>query len=238
MGPAPRRRRSARELAAVLDHTCLAPGATSVDIDRLCDEAREHGFASVCVNGVHVRRCVPRLEGAAPRICAVVGFPLGASETRVKSHEARLALESGASELDMVMQVGALRSGEDALVQRDIEAVVSVARESNAPVHVIVKVILETGLLGHDEIVRACRVAESAGADFVKTSTGFGPRGASREDVELLRSCVGSRLGIKAAGGIRSTEFALELLEAGATRLGSSASVALVRGLESEASGR
>jgi len=225
MGPVPRRR-SARELAAVLDHTCLAPVATPADVERLCDEAREHGFASVCVNGVHVRRCAARLEGSSTRVCTVVGFPLGASEPRVKSHEARLALESGARELDMVLHVGGLRAGEDALVQQDIEAVVAVARDGNA----LVKVILETGLLEREEIVRACRIVERAGADFVKTSTGFGPRGVSREDVELLRASVGPRLGIKAAGGIRSREDAEALIAAGATRLGTSASVKIVRG--------
>jgi deoxyribose-phosphate aldolase len=134
------------------------------------------------------------------KVCSVVGFPLGASDPRAKSHEARLALEDGATEIDMVLQLGALRAGEHALVERDIEAVVAVAHEAGA----LVKVILETGLLSREEVVSACRLAERAGADFVKTSTGFGPRGATRADVELLSSCVGSRLGIKAAGGIRS----------------------------------
>ncbi len=220
-----------REFAAVLDHTLLAPEATPEDILRLCAEAREHGFAAVCVNGSHVLRAVQRLDGSPVRVCAVVGFPLGAGDPRAKGHEARLALESGARELDMVLQVGALRAGEHAFVVQDIEAVVTVARSGRA----LVKVILETGLLTREQIVSACRLTEEAGADFVKTSTGFGPRGASREDVELLRSCVGSRLGIKAAGGIRTASFARELLEAGATRLGASASVALVREIEREA---
>lgn len=220
-----RRGRSAREFARVLDHTLLAPGATPADVERLCAEASEHAFASVCVNGVHVRRCAERLEGSAVEVCTVVGFPLGANDSRVKSHEARLALASGARELDMVMQIGALKAGELALVAQDIAGVVAVARAERA----LVKVILETGLLSPEELVTACRLAEEAGADFVKTSTGFGPRGASRADVERMRECVGSRLGIKAAGGIRTLDFALELLEAGATRLGSSSSVALVR---------
>lgn len=215
----------------MLDHTLLAPEATPADILRLCDEAREHSFAAVCVNGSHVRRAVQRLEGSPVRVCAVVGFPLGAGDTLAKSHEARLALESGARELDMVIQIGALRAGEHAFVVQDIEAVVTVAR----PARALFKVILETGLLTRDEITSACRLAEEAGADFVKTCTGFGPRGVSREDVELLRSCVGSRLGIKAAGGIRAASFALELLEAGATRLGASSSVALVRDVERDA---
>jgi len=230
MGSAPRRRWNRRELAAVLDHTLLAPGTTPPEIERLCDEALEHGFAAVCVNGTHVRRCAARLEGSAVQVCAVVGFPLGASDSRVKSHEARVALESGARELDMVLQVGALRASDDALVVQDVAAVVAVARAQRA----LVKVILETGLLTREEIVSACRLAEEAGADFVKTSTGFGPRGASREDVELMRACVGARLGIKAAGGIRTWDFARELLDAGATRLGCSASVALVRAAEGD----
>ena len=225
MGPARRSPWSAHELAAVLDHTLLAPGATPADVERLCDEAREHGFAAVCVNGAHVRRCVQRLEGSPVKVCAVVGFPLGAGDSRAKRHKAHLALESGARELDMVLQVGALRAGEHAFVVQDIEAVITAARSGRG----LVKVILETGMLTRAEIVSACRLAEEAGADFVKTSTGFGPRGASRADVELLHSCVGSRLGIKAAGGIRTADFARELLDAGATRLGASGSVALVR---------
>jgi len=224
------RRWNPRELAGVLDHTLLAAGATTADIQRLCDEAREHGFAAVCVNGVHVPLCAARLAGSAVKVSAVVGFPLGANDPRAKSHEARLALESGAREIDMVLQIGALRAGERELVLRDIESVVGTARAERA----LVKVILETGLLSRDEIVSACRLAEEAGAGFVKTSTGFGPRGASREDVELMRSCVGTRLGIKAAGGIRTASFARELLAAGATRLGCSASVALVRAAETE----
>ena len=214
----------------MIDHTLLAADATPASVQRLCDEAREHGFAAVCVNGVHVPRCTERLAGSAVRVCAVVGFPLGASDPRAKSHETRVALECGAREIDMVLQVGALRAGERELVLRDIESVVSAASAERA----LVKVILETGLLSRDEIVTACRLAEEAGAGFVKTSTGFGPRGASREDVELMRSCVGARLGIKAAGGIRTPSFARELLAAGATRLGCSASVALVRAAQRE----
>jgi len=234
MGFLPRRPTSPRELAALLDHTLLAPGATPAEVELLCAEASEHGFAAVCVNGAHVRRCSERLAGSPVTVCAVVGFPLGASDPRAKCHEARLALEDGARELDMVMQIGALRAGEHALFVRDIEDVVEAASAERA----LVKVILETGLLSRDEIVTACRLAEEAGAGFVKTSTGFGPRGASLADVELLRSCVGSRLGIKAAGGIRALSFALELLAAGATRLGCSASVALVRAAEEELRGK
>lgn len=216
---------SAAGLAAVIDHTLLGPGATHTDVERLCAEAREFGFASVCVHGVHVARCRDRLAGSAVRVGTVVGFPLGADSSRAKSRAAEIALEEGAQELDMVIQIGALRSGDHALVARDIVGVVRAARPGSA----VVKVILETGLLAVEELRAACRLAEEAGADFVKTSTGFGPRGASREDVVFLRQCVGSRLGVKASGGIRTAAFARELLAAGASRLGTSASVTLLR---------
>lgn len=228
MGPDPRREWSARELAAVIDHTLLAPGATPADIEHLCDEAREHGFANVCVNGVHARRCAERLRGSRVGVCAVVGFPLGASHPLVKVREARQALEDGVREIDMVLQLGALRAGEHASVARDVEGVVAEARLARA----LVKVILETGLLTRAEIVAACRLAEAAGADFVKTSTGFGPRGATRADVELLRASVSARVGVKASGGVRTASLARELLAAGATRLGTSASLELLAALE------
>lgn len=221
----PRAAWTAHELAQALDHTQLAPGATPADIERLCAEARAHGFASVCVNGVHVARCAAWLAGSSVAVGTVLGFPLGACEPRAKAHAARLALELGARELDMVLQLGLLRAGEHALVQRDIEGVVAAAREAGA----LVKVILETGLLTPAELATGCRLAEAAGADFVKTSTGFGPRGASLEDVRLMSANVGPRVRIKASGGIRTLAFARELLAAGAARLGTSASVALVQ---------
>jgi deoxyribose-phosphate aldolase len=211
-------------LAAVLDHTLLDPAATPDRVDRLCDEAREHAFAAVCVNGVYVPRCSGRLVGSGVAVCAVIGFPLGAGATEAKAAEARIALEDGATELDMVLQVGAFRSGDREACRQDIEAVVDVARPREATV----KVILETGLLTPDEIPAAARLCVTAGADYVKTSTGFGPRGASVEDVRLMRAAVGPEVGVKAAGGIRTRAFALQLLEAGATRLGCSASVAIV----------
>jgi deoxyribose-phosphate aldolase len=224
MGPDPRREWGAHELARVIDHTLLAAQATTADVERLCDEAREHLFATVCVSGVHVRRCAQRLTGSPVGVCAVVGFPLGASHPLVKAHEARQALADGARELDVVLQIGALRAGEHAFVARDIECVIAEARPARARV----KVILETGLLTRDEIAAACRLAEAAGADFVKTGTGFGPRGATTEDVELLRASASPRVGVKAAGGVRTARFARELLAAGATRLGTSASLAIV----------
>lgn len=217
--------KSASELAHVIDHTLLAPGATPADVERLCAEARTHGFASVCVNGVHVARCTVALAGSPVVVGSVVGFPLGACEPRTKVHAAQLALERGARELDMVLQLGALRAGDEALVERDVAGVVAAARSAGA----LVKVILETGLLTPAEVVLGCRLAESAGADFVKTSTGFGPRGASLEDVRLMRASVGPGVRVKASGGIRTLAFARELLAAGAARLGTSASLALVR---------
>lgn len=219
---------SRRELAAAIDHTLLAPTATAADIERLCAEALERGFATVCVNGVHVSSCAILLRHSPVRVCAVIGFPLGSCHPQAKEHEARLAVDDGAKELDTVLQIGALRAGEHALVSDDIAGVVEVARAAGARV----KVILETGALMSDEIVTACCLAEAAGADFVKTSTGFGPRGASCEDVVLMRASISPRIGVKASGGIRTPEFACALLGAGATRLGTSSSVAILRALE------
>lgn len=211
-------------LAAVLDHTLLVPTATPDQIDRLCDEAREHGFAAVCVNGGHAARCARRLKGSDVVVSAVVGFPLGAGAVRAKAAEARIAIEDGARELDMVLNLGVFRSGDLDSSRRDVEAIVAEAE----PRGVAVKVILETGFLTPAEIPEAARLCVAAGARFVKTSTGFGPRGASIEDVRILRATVGPWVGIKAAGGIRTRAFAVALLEAGATRLGCSASVAIV----------
>jgi deoxyribose-phosphate aldolase len=222
---------SAAKLAATIDHTRLAPQTTAAEVEQLCAEAREHGFAAVCVNGVFVPRCVRALAGSAVRTCTVIGFPLGAMATRAKREEARIALDDGARELDMVLQLGALMDGDLAAVARDIEAVVAPAHGAGARV----KVILETGLLERDSIVRACRIAVDSGADFVKTSTGFGPRGATRADVELLRASVRPGMGVKAAGGIRTLAAARELLAAGATRLGTSAGLALLAELRAEA---
>ncbi len=213
-------------LARVIDHTLLAPDATPEAIERLCAEAARHGFAAVCVNGVHVARCAAALAGTGVAVCSVVGFPLGANAPRVKVFEARAALEDGARELDMVLDLGALQARDDAAVERDVAGVVAEARAAGA----LVKAILETGALDDDRKVRACRLAVAAGADFVKTSTGFGARGASVEDVALLRRTVGPSIGIKAAGGVRTAAFARALLAAGATRIGSSASLALVEG--------
>jgi deoxyribose-phosphate aldolase len=210
----------------MIDHTLLKPEATYAQIAQLCDEARQYGFASVCVNATHVKRCAERLAGSPVKVCAVVGFPLGATLPEVKAYEAQLALENGATEIDMVINIGALKSKDDDLVARDIGAVVRMARTSGA----LVKVIIEAALLTDEEKATACQLAKEAGADFVKTSTGFGPGGATARDVELMRRVVGPKMGIKAAGGIRTREDAEKMVAAGATRIGASASVKIVTG--------
>jgi deoxyribose-phosphate aldolase len=216
------------ELAALIDHSMLRPDATGDDIARTCAEARLHGFGAVCVAPRWVETAAKALAGTRTRVASVIGFPHGDTLPEVKAHEAQLAIERGARELDMVMAIGALKSGDTEAVLRDIAAVVGVAGTESA----LVKVILETALLTEKEKVLACRLAEEAGADYVKTSTGCGPDGATVEDVALLRRTVGNRLGVKASGGIRTLKDALALLRAGASRLGTSASVAILRELE------
>lgn len=218
---------SAAELARRIDHTALRPETTRADIERLCRETREHGFAFACVAPVWVAAAARELEGSRSGVCAVIGFPHGSSRAESKADEARRALGEGATELDMVIALGLLKSGDAAAAERDIRAVVEQAREREA----LVKVILETSLLSKEEKILGCRLAEAAGAGFVKTSTGFGPGGATVEDVASLARAVEGRLGVKASGGIRSLDFALALFDAGAARLGCSSSVALVREL-------
>lgn len=219
------RQGTVRDLAAIIDHTLLKPEATKDQIVKLCEEAMEFGFASVCVNPTYVSLAASLLKDTPVKVCTVVGFPLGASTPLVKAVEARDAIAAGAREVDMVINVGALKSGDDDLVGRDIRAVVEAARG-----RALVKVILETALLTNDEKVKACLIAKAQGADFVKTSTGFGPGGATVEDVRLMRKVVGADMGVKAAGGIRTLETALAMVEAGASRIGASASVAIVKG--------
>lgn len=215
----------AADLARYIDHTLLKPEATAGQIDALCDEAAKHRFSSVCVNSAWVERCAVRLRGSGVKVCAVVGFPLGAMDPRSKAFEASVAVEKGASEIDMVMNIGAMKAGDLGAVREDILAVRRACR-----VGVVLKVIIETCLLTDDEKVLACELSKGAGADFVKTSTGFSKSGATPADVALMRRTVGPKLGVKAAGGVRSLEDAVAMIEAGATRLGTSSGVQLVSG--------
>jgi len=216
-GPA-RPRMEPAELAPFIDHTLLKPEATEDQIDVLCDEAAKHRFASVCVNSTWVERCARRLGGTGVKVCTVVGFPLGA-------FEARTAVSNGASEVDMVMNIGALKAGDLRAVREDMLAVRRACR-----VGIVLKVIIEACLLTDAEKVLACQVAKDVGADFVKTSTGFSKSGATVADVALMRRTVGPSVGVKAAGGIRSFDDALAMLDAGANRLGTSQGVTLVSG--------
>ncbi|MEM7305148.1 MAG: deoxyribose-phosphate aldolase [Planctomycetota bacterium] len=219
---------SVSDLAGYIDHTLLKPDATLAEVDQICDEALRFEFASVCVNGTHVRRCAEILAGSPVRVCSVIGFPLGAMAPEVKAYEARRAVEDGACEIDMVLNVGALKSGQDDFVRRDIAGVAEVCHRLGAKL----KVILETALLTNPEKTRACELAKSAGADFVKTSTGFSKGGATAEDVALMRRAVGPTLGVKASGGVRTADDVRAMVEAGATRIGASASIAIVEGGE------
>jgi len=214
---------AALELAKYIDHTLLKPEATEDQIRKLCEEARKHSFASVCINPSWVSLAAQMLKGSPVKVCTVIGFPLGATTATSKAIETRDAIANGANEIDMVINVGALKSGSDAVVKDDIEAVVMAARG-----HAIVKVILETALLTKEEKIKACLLSKMAGADFVKTSTGFVPGGATVEDIALMRETVGPDMGVKASGGIRDTKTATDMMAAGATRLGVSASVAIV----------
>lgn len=216
---------SARDWAKLIDHTLLKPEATDEDIKRLCEEAARYGFASVCVNPTWVRAAACSLHGSGVPVCTVIGFPLGATLSDVKAYEARRAILDGAREVDMVINVGALKSGDDCLVEHDIHVVVEVAHEYAATC----KVIIETALLNDDEKVRACQAAKKAGADFVKTSTGFAKGGATVHDVALMRRTVGSELGVKASGGVKGLEDARKMVEAGATRIGASVGVKIAQ---------
>jgi deoxyribose-phosphate aldolase len=213
------------QLVRLIDHTLLRPEATAADIEKLCEEARQHKFFSVCLNPTYVKQARSLLRGSQIKVCCVVGFPLGAQPPEIKALEARRATREGAAEIDMVVNIGALKSKDDELVFKDIRGVVEVCKESRA----VSKVILETVLLSDEEKVRGCHLAMRAGADFVKTSTGFSSRGATVEDVELLaRTVAPRRLGVKAAGGIRTYADVVKMIQAGATRVGCSASVKIV----------
>jgi deoxyribose-phosphate aldolase len=214
------------DLHAYIDHTLLKPEATAEDIDRICSEAKEYHFASVMINPSWVKRAAANLKGSQVKVGTVVGFPLGAHTPEVKAMETRQALRNGADEIDMVINIGALKSRDYKLVERDIARVTDAARESGATT----KVIIETALLTDEEKVIASRIAQAAKADFVKTSTGFSSAGATAYDVALMREAVGPDMGVKASGGIRSASDAEEMIAAGATRIGASASVAIVGG--------
>lgn len=211
-------------LARMIDHTLLKPQSTAQEVAQLCQEAITHGFYSVCVNGAYVELAAKLLSGSEVKVCVVVGFPLGAGTGRSKAFEAREAVELGAGEVDMVINIGALKSKDYATVYDDI------ARVARAIEGTPLKVILETGMLTQEEKIMGCALSKAAGAAFVKTSTGFGPGGATVEDIKLMRELVGDQLGVKASGGIRDTQTAQAMIEAGASRLGCSSSVAIVNG--------
>jgi deoxyribose-phosphate aldolase len=220
---------SASELAQYIDHTLLKPDATQAQFEPLCDEAVQYRFKSVCVNSGWVPFVAKRLRGTGIKICSVIGFPLGEMDTRSKAFEARSAIASGADELDMVINIGALKSRNLKLVEEDIRAIKRACRSNT-----ILKVIIETGLLSEEEKVLACEIAKKAEADFVKTCTGFLGGGATVADIELMRKVVGPKTGVKASGGIRNFEQAVALIRAGANRLGCGASVAVVTGAEAK----
>ncbi|MBI5882476.1 MAG: deoxyribose-phosphate aldolase [Elusimicrobia bacterium] len=212
------------KVARMVDHTLLKANATQEEVAKLCSEARTYCFASVCVNPSYVSLASQLLRGSGVKVCTVIGFPLGSTTSTVKAVEARDAIANGADEIDMVINVGALKSGNDAAVYEDIRAVREATRGR------VLKVILETALLSKEEKVRACLLSKKAAADFVKTSTGFSTGGATVDDVRLMRETVGPAMGVKASGGIRDAKIAQAMIEAGATRLGTSASVAIVTG--------
>ena len=219
---------TAHDWASLIDHTLLKPEASEADIRKLCKEAAEFGFASVCVNPGWVKRACEFLRGSGVPVCTVIGFPLGATLSDVKAYEARRAIFDGAREVDMVINIGALKSGDDCAVEDDIRAVADAAHEN----HVLCKVIIETALLTDEEKVRACLAAKNAGADFVKTSTGFSKGGATVHDISLMRRTVGSELGVKASGGVKGIEDARAMFEAGATRIGASVGVKIAQEAE------
>lgn len=213
-----------QNVAALIDHTLLKPEATRPDVERLCQEAIAHRFASVCVNPVFVPLAKTLLHGSAVKGCTVIGFPLGANSSETKVEETRLALAAGAQEVDMVIHIGGLKAGDNEAVSKDILGVVRAAHSGGA----ICKVIIETCLLTEEEKERACLIARDAAADFVKTSTGFSTGGATVADVSLMRRVVGPKVGVKASGGVRTLEDLLKMVEAGATRIGSSSGVKIM----------
>ncbi|AGF58426.1 deoxyribose-phosphate aldolase [Clostridium saccharoperbutylacetonicum] len=211
------------EIAKYIDHTILKAEATVEDVKKLCVEAKEYGFTSVCVNACYAKLVSTELKGSDVKTCVVVGFPLGAMTKEAKAFETAQAIENGANEIDMVINVGALKAKNYELLKEDIEAVVNAAKGK-----AIVKVIIETCLLTDEEKIKACEISKEAKADFVKTSTGFSTGGATKEDIALMRKTVGPELGVKASGGIRDFKTAMDMINAGASRIGASASIAIV----------
>jgi deoxyribose-phosphate aldolase len=224
---------SAPSIARLIDHTLLRPEATRADILQLCREAREYNFASVCLNAYWVPIAASELVGTDVKVCTVVGFPLGATSTEAKIGETEAALRAGAQEIDMVQNIGALRGDDDRAVEEEIALVAAACHRHGA----IVKVIIETSLLSDDQKIASCRLAQLAGADFVKTSTGFSSSGATVHDVELMRRAVGPEMGVKASDGIRTLDDLLKMLAAGATRIGASAGVKMVEAARAAESG-
>lgn len=220
-------RMTKKEFAKLIDHTLLRPEATADKIIQLCEEALEFGFGAVCVAPTWVSLASKTLASSSVKVVSVVGFPLGNTLTRVKAYEASQVVKNGADEIDMVINIGALLSGQKEIVFKDIKSVIESAHQEDPKT--LIKVILETSILSDDQKILACKLAQKAGADFVKTSTGFMPRGATIQDVSLLRRVVGNRLGVKAAGGIRDLSTAMEMIAAGATRLGCSSSVSIIK---------
>ncbi len=212
------------KMADYIDHTLLKPEATENDIKKLCKEAVDNGFFSVCINSSYVKLAAREVQGTSVKVCVVVGFPLGVTTTAVKTYEAAEAVENGADEVDMVIHVGQLKSGNEQYVYDDIAGVVRAAKGK------IVKVIIETALLSDEEKKKACLISRKAGAAFVKTSTGFGPGGATVADIELMREAVGPEMGIKASGGVRSAETARKLIKVGANRIGTSSGITIIQG--------
>jgi len=221
-------RPNAKSLARFIDHTLLKPEATAGDIEKLCREAMEHHFWSVCVNGSRVAQAYALTEGSGVKVACTIGFPLGAMGADAKRYEVEAAIDDGAQEIDVVLNIGRLKDGDNAFVLRELRDIVEAADERT------VKVILETCLLSRDEKIRACGLVVESGAHFVKTSTGFSAAGATTHDVQLLRECVGADFGVKASGGIRDATVALGMIQAGATRLGTSSGVAIVKGLATQ----
>ena len=217
-----------RDLARMIDHTLLKADAKECEVEKLCREALEYNFASVCVNPSMVEKAYSMLKDSEVKVCTVIGFPLGATTTEVKAFETEDVIKKGATEVDMVINVGKLKEGNLEYVKKDIEAVVNAAKGK-----ALTKVIIETCLLNDEEKVTACKLSKEAGADFVKTSTGFSTGGATKEDIKLMRETVGENIGVKASGGVRSLEDAMAMIENGASRIGASASIAICEGTES-----